>query len=63
MALKRSPSARASAKRKAVPLEDEVETIKHNEKREKMVAIARSFGLSRTTVLTTVHVKDDFVMC
>ena len=58
MAPKKSPSASASAKSKAVSLEDKVDIIKRHEKGEKVVAIARALGLSHTTVSTIVHDKD-----
>ncbi|XP_036364351.1 tigger transposable element-derived protein 1-like [Octopus sinensis] len=47
-----------TAKRHAITLEDKLIMIKRHEKGEKVVAIARSFGMSRTTVSTIVHNKD-----
>uniref|UniRef100_A0A0L8I3L7 HTH CENPB-type domain-containing protein n=1 Tax=Octopus bimaculoides TaxID=37653 RepID=A0A0L8I3L7_OCTBM len=47
-----------SVKRYAITLEYKLAMIKRYEKGEKLVAIARHFGLSRTTVSTTVHDKD-----
>ena len=55
---KKSPGASASAKHHAISLEDKVAMIKHHEKVEKVIAIAQSFGLSRTTVSMIVHDKD-----
>uniref|UniRef100_A0A0L8IC39 HTH psq-type domain-containing protein n=1 Tax=Octopus bimaculoides TaxID=37653 RepID=A0A0L8IC39_OCTBM len=47
-----------TAKRHAILLEDKLAMIKRHEKGEKVVAIARSLGMSRTTVSTIVHNKD-----
>uniref|UniRef100_A0A0L8HM00 AAA+ ATPase domain-containing protein n=1 Tax=Octopus bimaculoides TaxID=37653 RepID=A0A0L8HM00_OCTBM len=51
-----------SAKRHAITLEDKLAMTKRHEKGEKVVAIARSFGMSRTTVSTIVHNKDKILV-
>jgi len=47
----------SAPKRSAKLLEDKVAMIKQYEKGEKVVAIARLFGLSRTTVSPIVYGK------
>ena len=58
MAPKKNPQGASGAKRHAIPMEDKVTMIKRYEKGEKVVTIARSFGLSRTTVSSIVKDKD-----
>ena len=58
MAPKKNPQGASGAKHHAIPMEDKVTMIKRYEKGEKVVTIALSFGLSRTTVSSIVKDKD-----
>ncbi|XP_029644134.1 CENPB DNA-binding domain-containing protein 1-like [Octopus sinensis] len=60
MPRKKAPakSSPGGPKRHAISLEYKLAMIKRYEKGEKMVAIARAYGLSRTTVSTIIHDKE-----
>ena len=58
IAPKKIPSV--SAKHHTIILDDKLTIIKRHKKDEKGISIARSFGMSRTTILTIVTIRIRF---